>query len=335
MLSKELLFRTPVGITLESRRFRVEDRYVFLGSCFSENIGGLFRQYGLSALSNPLGVLYNPMSISGVVGQALHPETARLPLFEHDGRWCCWLAGTQLYGDTEESCKERVGEAFARLGCALKKATCLMLTLGTPVTYILKSTGQTVANCHKVPADCFTERRLDVSACTEALTAMVQDLTKVNPEIRIVFTISPYRYAKYGFHGNQLAKATLLLAVDNVCRMHPHVCSYLPIYEIFMDELRDYRFYASDMLHPNEIAVDYIWHRLKTDCMDERMQQYLVEAEPVRKFLLHRPSEPHSAKYQEQVQKNNTRIKELREKYGVPAADSFVEQAWHTGNTNY
>lgn len=321
-MSKEMLFRTQVKMESVGGRFRLSDRFVFLGSCFSEHIGTRFAQYGLPVLSNPMGVLYNPKSISTVVAHALQPDAAVLPFFEHSGKWACWWTDTHFSAPLKEACEAQVQSAFDSLRNALLTSTCLFVTLGTPVVYQLRDNGVTVANCHKVPSNLFMERRMDVSDCVLAMEQMLATLWAANPGIRVVFTVSPYRYAKYGFHGNQLAKATLLLAVDELCRKHD-ACSYLPVYEIFMDELRDYRFYASDMLHPGEVAVDYIWHRLKTECMDEGLQQYLTVMEPICRTLLHRPTDSLSPKHQALLEKTGMQINQLREKYGLPVEDFF------------
>ena len=155
----------------------------------------------------------------------------------------------------------------------------------------------TVANCHKVPAANFDEVSLDLETCTKTLCSLVELLREECPHLQIVFTVSPYRYKKYGFHGSQLAKATLQLAVDKVCRLFPKSVRYLPAYELLLDELRDYGFYADDMIHPAPMAVNYIWKRLTESCMDEGMRRYLHDYEPIRRAKKHvahiLPSESH------------------------------------------
>lgn len=320
-METDILFRTRVNFQTLSSKFHVNDSFVFLGSCFSENMGNRFAQYGLPALSNPLGVLYNPASIACVVSHALKPDTEKLPLFENGNQWRCWWAGTSLSASTSEECKRKLTDVFATLQKALSVSTRLFITLGTPMVYKLKENGRVVANCHKVPAAQFEEYMLDVQECIAIMDGMIQELLQFNPKIQVHFTISPYRYAKYGFHGNQLAKAKLLLAVDQLCKIHPQCCSYLPVYEIFMDELRDYRFYAPDMLHPNDVAIDYIWYRIINDCMDDCLKHYISEYEPIRKVLQHTPSNPNSSQYHALLHKIEFKIQNLRDKYGLPACD--------------
>ncbi len=293
----------------------LHDVSVFLGSCFAESVGRRFLDYGLPATVNPLGVLYNPASILRVVRQALDP--AELPLFQTDGEWRCWLTDTQLGGSSEQACRQAVEGAFLLLGDALREARFVFLTLGTNVCYRLKEEKLIVSNCHKQPGKLFREVRLSVKECLSVLEETVLMLQEVNPQVRVILTVSPYRYAKYGFHQSQLSKSTLLLAEDELCQRFPSTISYFPAYEIVLDELRDYRFYSPDMLHPSPQAVDYIWQRMVESMMDAELQQYLTEYEPIRRDLSHRPIHPDSPQniqFQEAVRK---RLLELRKKYGI------------------
>ena len=289
MHSAETLFRTMVDVPEWSVPMQPEERFVLLGSCFAQNIGEWFLSYALKAVCNPLGVCYNPRSIATQVHQALTGEAA-LPVFEHEGRWHCWWTGhAHHWAEDEAACRAQSGEAFASLGQELRAADVLFITLGTSVCYRLKENGMVVANCHKMPSRCFEEVALSVAECTEALEEMMEDVERHCPKARVVFTVSPYRYAKYGFHGSQLAKSTLLLAVDAVCHRFPKRASYFPAYEIVLDELRDYRFYADDMIHPSPAAIAYIWQRLKESGMSPEMQQHLRSYEPTRRAQNHRP----------------------------------------------
>ena len=154
------------------------------------------------------------------------------------------------------------------LRLSILSADCLFVTLGTNVCYQLKASGLVVANCHKAPGKLFSEEWMSLPDCIKSLMALVDDVHEQNPDLKIVFTISPFRYAKYGYHGNQLAKSTLMLAVEEVRKNYPDSVCYFPAYEIMMDELRDYRFYTEDMLHPSGVAVDYIWDCLVKSSMD-------------------------------------------------------------------
>ena len=192
----------------------------------------------------------------------------------------------------------------------------VFLTLGTNHVYRLKETGEIVDNCEKRPASLFQEEKLSVEACTDYLVKAINLLRQANPEIRIVLTVSPIRYRKYGYHGSQLSKATLLLAIDRLFTLHPSpFISYFPSYEILMDELRDYRFYASDMLHSSEQAVDYIWERLVDVYFSQQAKTFLEEWRPLKQVLRHKPFEPDNEAYKALMDKTMLNVAELREKY--------------------
>lgn len=255
---------------------------LFVGSCFADNIGKRFVADKFRAVVNPYGVMYNPASI-------LH--TVRLYLGE--------------LASGEEAC-----------------ARTAVFTLGTNHVYILNETGEIVDNCQKRPQRLFTERELSVDECEQYLAEAVELLRRVNPAIRVVVTVSPIRYAKYGFHGSQLSKATLLLAADRLLKRyasaaegsHPAV-DYFPAYEIVNDELRDYRFYREDMLHPSEQAVEYIWERFGDAFFSERTREFLEEWRPVKAALGHRPFNPDGEEYKEFMRRTMKKAEQLQKKY--------------------
>ena len=192
----------------------------------------------------------------------------------------------------------------------------VFLTLGTNHVYRLKETGEIVDNCQKRPASLFTEEELSVDECADYLQQTIDILRRMNPEIHIVLTVSPIRYRKYGYHGSQLSKATLLLAVEKLVRNigSPRV-SYFPAYEIINDELRDYRFYQEDMLHPSQQAVDYIWERLVEIYFSDEAKTFLEEWHPIKQALNHKPFDPESDEYRRFQEQTKSRLKELQEKY--------------------
>lgn len=187
-------------------------------------------------------------------------------------------------------------------------------TLGTNHVYRLKETGEIVDNCEKRPHHLFQEETLTVSQCADYLRQAIALLQNRSADVEVVLTVSPIRYRKYGYHGSQLSKATLLLAADEVAKM-PNV-HYFPAYEIVNDELRDYRFYAADMLHPSEQAVDYIWERLCETYLSDRARQFLSEWQPVKQALGHKPFAPESEAYRTFMNKTMLKVEELRKKYG-------------------
>ena len=192
--------------------------------------------------------------------------------------------------------------------------TTAFLTLGTNHVYRLKETGEIVDNCQKRPQSLFTEEELSVDDCADYLLQCVTVLRELNPQMRIVFTVSPIRYRKYGYHGSQLSKATLLLAIDKLLCGSSQL-NYFPAYELLNDELRDYRFYASDMLHPSEQAVDYIWERLVDAYFSSEAKAFLEEWRPVKQALGHKPFNPDSPDYVRFMDQTRCRLQALREKY--------------------
>ena len=191
----------------------------------------------------------------------------------------------------------------------------VFLTLGTNHVYRLKETGEIVDNCEKRPAALFQEEELSVDQCAEALQQTISILRQHHPDVRIVLTVSPIRYRKYGYHGSQLSKATLLLAIEKVCNSLCQSVAYFPAYEILMDELRDYRFYASDMLHPSAQAVDYIWERLVETCFSAEAKSFLEEWRPLKQALAHKPFHAEAPEYQAFIDKTMLKLSELRKKY--------------------
>ena len=269
---REMHLQTTVTIKKADFEIKPTDKFLFVGSCFADKIGGIFRDNHFRATVNPYGVMYNPASV-------LHTIT-----------------------------KEKATGACYDVA---------VITLGTNHVYILNETGEIVDNCQKRPASLFTEKELSVEECADYLRQCVDTLQEMNPDIHIIFTVSPIRYAKYGYHESQLSKATLLLAVEDLltvkgqrskefnvqCSMFNVQCSYFPSYEIMMDELRDYRFYADDMLHPSDLAVQYIYERFRETYFSVNAKAMEVEWQPIKKALSHRPFNADSEEYKSFIAK--------------------------------
>ena len=290
-------FRTKVDLPLKKITLTPRNRVLLLGSCFSDEIG---RRLAAEmdegcVLINPFGTLYNPTSIL----QALRAlQTNRLPeghLFKgRDGRWRSWAFGGKWAADTQAECEAKTKQALQQAVAFWQQADTVFITFGTNHVYHLKADGRSVTNCHKELSSAFEERLLSVEDVVEVWQTFFRALPSATPR-RFVFTLSPYRYIKYGLHTDKLSKATLLLAIDRLCSpangdAPPAApCFYFPSYEIVNDELRDYRFYAPDMQHPSEQTADYIWERLKewsfAPADFDRMRQNLK----AYKAALHRP----------------------------------------------
>ena len=238
--------------------------YILLGSCFSQHMSLHMSRQGIPHLANPSGTLFNPESIRTTVAQALRTDSRPLPMFyDHDmDEWRCWWANTQFRSPRRQDCEAQVRNALDQLGQSLQTASRLFITLGTNVCYLLKDGGLTVTNCQRQADRLFQTHTLSLPETTGILDDTLAILHQANPALRITFTVSPYRYRKYGLHQSQLSKAVLHLAIDETCRRHPTYTDYFPAYEIMTDELRDYRYYAPDGLHPSPEATEIIWNRL-------------------------------------------------------------------------
>lgn len=281
-------FRTPVNITLAPFAIEPRERMLFVGSCFADNIGRRFVEDKFRATVNPYGVMYNPASIMHTVK-----------------RWTGELVAAQSEAsDSGSDVRQAINEA----------PQTAVFTLGTNHVYILNETGEIVDNCRKRPQRLFTERELSVDECADYLREAVTMLRQINPSVRIIITVSPIRYAKYGFHGSQLSKATLLLTADKLTKEMDNVV-YFPAYEIVNDELRDYRFYREDMLHPTDQAVEYIWQRFGETFFSKQTVKFLEEWRPIKAALAHRPFNPEAEEYKKFLEKAKEGERELMERY--------------------
>lgn len=231
------------------------DGILMLGSCFTDNIGQRLERDGFDVTYNPMGTLYNPASICNILELALTPPADRKLIIRQDneGGWHCLNFACRHIYDTKEEMTADINRQLDNMAVRLSQSATVIITLGTAHVFDIGEDG-IVGNCHKFPPDCFERRRLTVHEATEWIRKAI---SMIGQGKNIVFTISPIRHTSDGLHGNQLSKSTLLLAVDNA--LHERGTYYFPAYEIVLDDLRDYRFYADDMKHPSNVAVDYIY----------------------------------------------------------------------------
>ena len=267
-------------VNIEKPGFEIEplEPLLFVGSCFADSIGKRFIEERFPATVNPFGVMYNPASVLHTIQQWLE---------ERPSQW------SMVNGQ-----RSMVNGQWSMVNGQRSIPRIAFLTLGTNHVYRLRETGEIVDNCQKRPQRLFQEEELTVEQCVDYLSQGVEELRRRNADSQVIVTVSPIRYAKYGFHGSQLSKATLLMAADELTRRFDNV-TYFPAYEIVLDELRDYRFYQQDMLHPSAQAVEYIWERLVETYFSPRAKKFLDEWQPIKQALAHRPFNPDSPEYQE------------------------------------
>lgn len=256
-----LKLQTPVETGRGAVSISLKDRIFVLGSCFADNIGGKMVDLGFDVCVNPFGTLYNPVSVCNSVARL----TSGIPFSKDEcvqmgagaGLVCSFSHHTSFARRTEDEFLQVANASFKEASLRWKAASKVIITLGTAWIYEYTRSGETVSNCLKIEAKEFTRRRLSVRETATLLMNMIAR----HPEKEFMFTVSPIRHFKDGAHGNQISKSTLLLALDEVLAKFPERCEYFPAYEIVLDELRDYRFYAADMIHPSDQAVDYLWSR--------------------------------------------------------------------------
>lgn len=308
-------FRTQVGLPDQGIKINHSDRIVLWGSCFAENIGKLLIGSKFRCLMNPFGILYNPLSIAEALKQALEKkEYQKADVFYATGLWHSWMHHGDFSSPSVEDCLMRINGNLRTLSETLPEADWLVVTWGTAFGYFLKATGEIVGNCHKQPDRLFLRRILKVDEIVEVWKRLLMELKTMNPNLKVLFTVSPIRHIKDGMHGNQLSKSTLLLAIDELCDQCPD-CFYFPAYEIVMDELRDYRFYADDMVHLSDMAVKYIWECFSQCCFSVETMEVIREWEDVKKRLEHKPFNPDSEAYQTFLSQIVLKIARIKEKF--------------------
>ena len=283
-------FRTTVKTGEDRGWLHHSDGVVLLGSCFSDNIGAKMHGAFIRATVNPMGTLYNPLSIARGVQLLIAGEPiAGRDLFMQGGVWNSYDFHSRHSLPDKQATIDHMNRQIELGHEAIKQASLLTVTLGTAMVYRLRSTGEVVANCHKVPQHEFTRQMVTVTEAVHALDDMLTRLHAFNPELRIILTVSPIRHIADGLDTNSLSKALLRVAIHEVIAAHRDYCDYFPAFEIMMDDLRDYRFYGSDMVHPSDMAVEYIWQAFQATYLDDRSALAVARCERIHKRLQHRP----------------------------------------------
>lgn len=291
------MWQTIVDIEKPDFALDYHSRLMLIGSCFAENIGNRFIENRFDVDVNPCGIVYNPESVAQVLrllmeGRLMTEED----LLYNNGKWVSLYHHGKFSAADKEECLNRMNKRLQQGAARLRKADVLMITFGTSWVYRYVVSGRIVANCHRFPEHDFERIRLSVSEITEIYDQLLGQLKQLNPALKILFTVSPIRHWKDGAHGNQLSKSVLLLAIDELRRRWKQAY-YFPSYEIVLDELRDYRFYAEDMLHISEAAVHYIWMRFKDTFLTTEAMKVMKQVEKINKGLNHRPFNAEGEEY--------------------------------------
>jgi hypothetical protein len=284
----------PIATPLEYR-----DQLLLMGSCFAEEIGNKLQDNHFDVQVNPHGILYNPLNIAEAIQRYLDgKQYSEGELFQHGDLWHSWDHHSRFSALNPEEALEKMNTAAADATKRLETADWLFITLGTAHIYTLKEGNRLVGNCHKVPAASFQKRMLSPQEIISALDNMMHRLFFRNKKIKIMFTVSPVRYVKDGVVENNLSKAVLLQAVHHLVNKFNRLF-YFPAYELVLDDLRDYRFYKDDLVHPNETAINYVWEHFTANCLSKEGQQLLPQIEELNRAMQHRPFNPESPQHKQ------------------------------------
>jgi len=313
-------FRTELTIDPLPFTLGQQNQLLMLGSCFTQSIGSYLQRYLFNVHVNPFGTIYNPLSVARNLEALLDKkEYTGDVLYRFEETYLSFDHYTAFSGQDRDELLARINSSFTPAAEALNKCDRLLLTFGTAWVYRLKESGQIVCNCHKVPASHFDRFRLDKDSIVTVYTELISRLLERNPQLRIIFTVSPVRHWKDGAHGNQLSKAVLLLAIEELTSLFPLQTAYFPAYELLLDDLRDYRFYSSDLLHPSDEAISYVWEKFSATALTDESRDLIGKLEPLLKTLEHKPSDPGSPSYLKLLDDVNVKLEKLKTQY--PQAD--------------
>lgn len=311
-------FTTPIPIQKSNFQIGYNSKIVSLGSCFAVNMGEKLDYFKFQNSLNPFGILFHPLALEKIISKAiLKEEFAEDDIFFHNERWHSFDVHSDLSASDKEAFLKSLNASLKKLETDLIESSHIIITLGTSWVYRKIDSDSIVANCHKVPQNAFKKELLSVETSKKSLERIINAISKVNPKAKIIFTISPVRHIKDGFTENQWSKANLISALQETlqsehCNLNT---DYFPSYEIMMDELRDYRFYAEDMIHPNPTAINYIWKRFSETWISEETLLVMQEVENIQKGLHHCPFNSESEQHLIFLAKLHNRIAVLQRQF--------------------
>ncbi len=296
------------------QKIQHQDLLFLMGSCFTEQIGKKLSDHKFRMIDNPNGILFNPINIVNALrGYILGRKYSTDDLFFHHDLWGSWDHHTRFSSIDPQLCVEKINNEQSLANDFLKKTGWLILTLGSSFVYELQE-GKVVANCHKVPTDKFVKRLVGAEEIVANFSAVFEELKVFNPDLKIIFTISPVRHLRDGFVENNRSKANLIQAVHSLVEKYHHVL-YFPAYELVIDDLRDYRFFAEDMVHPNYMATNYVWEKFMSCCIDASALHLMKEINVLNAAKAHRPFNPESQQHRNFLSQNLDRAVRLQSQY--------------------
>ncbi|SKD10352.1 GSCFA family protein [Chitinophaga ginsengisegetis] len=309
-----------------SAAIQYDHELLLMGSCFAEEIGEKLQEHRFNTVVNPHGILYNPLSITKALTSYLDGKVYTPgDLFQHNDLWNSWDHHSRFSGLTPEATLDNISRMQAAATHAIENADWLVITLGSAHAYILKENNRLVGNCHKVPAGNFYKRLLTVDEIVTALDNVMHRLFFRNKKINILFTVSPVRYIRDGVVENNLSKAILLQAVHHLVNKFNRLF-YFPAYELVIDDLRDYRFYKEDMVHPNELAVNYVWEQVVKAGISPASQELLHSIAEINRAANHRPFNPESAQHRQFLQHYAAKVQQLMAAHPQLKLDDLLQR---------
>ena len=292
-------FTTKIPITQNANPIDYNSKIVSFGSCFAENMGDKLLYYKFQTQVNPFGIIFNPFSIEKLIERVvLQRYFTKDDIFFFNERWHCYEVHSELSDADAEVVLSKLNRILSDTQKQLQQATHIIITYGTSWVYRHIETNAIVANCHKVPQKQFSKELLSIDSIQKAIQNTVSLIATLNPKCNFIFTVSPVRHLKDGFVENQVSKAHLIAAIYATTNTKQQTLNYFPSYEIMMDELRDYRFYTDDMMHPSPMAIDYIWERFAATQIDASAITTMELVQTIQKGLAHRPFNPNSESHQ-------------------------------------
>ncbi|MCP2028828.1 hypothetical protein L1276_003999 [Flavobacterium sp. HSC-32F16] len=310
-------FRTQIPISKSNTPIDYNSKILSVGSCFAENMAGKFDYFKFQNETNPFGIIFNPVSIEKIFRRVCELDFYQeKDVFFHNERWHSFEVHSDLSNADRQELLETLNKAISETNKQLKEASHIIITFGTSWVYRNLESTEIAANCHKVPQKQFSKELLSVDVIEKSIQNTIDLIQILNPNINFIFTISPVRHIKDGFIENQLSKSHLFTALHSVLNTEHSKLNteYFPSYEIMMDELRDYRFYNEDMLHPNQIAIDYIWKLFSENYISQESIFTMQEVDEIQKSLRHRSFNPESEQHQKFLAKLQQKMNLLGEK---------------------
>lgn len=311
------MFRTELSPKPSSHKIQLSSRLISIGSCFADNIGKKLSQHKFKIEQNPFGIIFNPLSIFELIEMSFNEE--RLPedsYLVRDGVHFNYKVHSELHGKSQEHLESQINHQRNRLSKALQKSTTIIITLGTAWVYEEKKTHMLVANCHKTPSGQFNKRLLSSDEITSAFMLMKEQLQAQNPELKFILTVSPVRHIKDTLELNTVSKSILRLACHQISTYADDV-DYFPAYELLMDDLRDYRFYEKDMLHPNDLAREYIWGKFMDVYFEKGTKQFIKSWGEIRSAMKHKAFHPESDAHQKFLRNTIQKLEQLKDQVKV------------------